>query len=153
MNIWDVESCRGKVASPRIKFIESSTGIKLPDSYVSLIKECDGGTVLKDNFNYYDIYFNKKFTSGVGRLLKLNESEGVNFLKLYNEPPEFFPKGLIAFSDVGCGDFICFDYREEENTSNPPIVYWNHEAEEGKDVSFIAKNFEEFIDMLYEDED
>jgi len=69
-------------------------------------------------------------------------------------PPEFFPEGLISFASVGNGDLICFDYRADPKTDNPPIVIWEHEAA-GSDeaVSFIAPDFESFMNMLMSDEE
>ena len=76
------------------------------------------------------------------------KEESYNIVQLNQTPPEFFPKGLVAFGEDGGGDFICFDYREGKDNPNPPIVYWRHDANEGEDVSFIAKDFETFIGML-----
>ncbi len=71
----------------------------------------------------------------------------------FKSPPEFFPEGLIAFAETGGGDSICFDYRESRDNPNPPIVYWDHEADAGKDVSFISKDLKSFLSMLKEPED
>jgi hypothetical protein len=89
----------------------------------------------------------------IGAYLPLNESEYGHFLKEFSNPPECFPEGLVVFADTGCGDLICFDYRQGTDNPNPSIVYWFHEAEPGKDVSFIANNFEEFLGMLTQPED
>ncbi len=67
---------------------------------------------------------------------------------LFEYPPEFFPKGVIAFGHVGNGDLICFDYREGKNNSDPAVVYWNHESNPKTAVSFIAKDFESFLGLL-----
>ena len=48
---------------------------------------------------------------------------------------------------------ICFDYRKNQTTDNPPIVIWNHDMGLEHRVVFIANNFEEFINMLHEPED
>ena len=41
----------------------------------------------------------------------------------------------------------------DRTTDNPPIVIWNHDMGLKYRVVFIAKNFEEFINMLHEPED
>ena len=64
-----------------------------------------------------------------------------------------FEDGLIPFGENGGGDYICFDYRNDKTTDNPPIVIWNHDMGLKHRVVFIANNFEEFINMLHEPED
>jgi hypothetical protein len=152
-NFWDIESCEGIVCDSRIDFIESILGYKLPQLYIKLIKSCDGGAPKKDEFKYYNNYRGKISMSCIGSFLQLNDNDSLSFFGYFSDPPEFFPQGLVAFADTGGGDLICFDYRQDKDNLDPPIVYWFHEvAGTGKDVSFIAKNFEEFIGMLYLDE-
>ncbi|WP_218459882.1 SMI1/KNR4 family protein [Rickettsia sp. TH2014] len=66
-----------------------------------------------------------------------------NIIDIYNNPAEFFPKNLVAFGIDGGGNKICFDYRADPNTDNPPVVYWIIGYNEGEDISFLAYNFEE----------
>jgi hypothetical protein len=141
------------VKKERFLFLEKIIGILFPLLYIDLIKNNDGGTPIQCCFQYYDEYSCKKLEGAIGCFSHLNDSDHLTLLDNYNDPPEFFPKGLIAFAENGGGDFICFDYRQGKDNPDPPIVYWRHGADEGKDVSFIAKNFEEFINMLYEPED
>ncbi|MDR1488613.1 MAG: SMI1/KNR4 family protein [Holosporales bacterium] len=64
----------------------------------------------------------------------------------------YFEERLIPFGDTGGGDFICFDYRNHDG-DNPPIILWTHDVyDNSKRISFIANNFEEFINMLHEPE-
>jgi len=65
---------------------------------------------------------------------------------------DLFTKGLLIFANVGNGDLICFDYRQNPKSDNPSVVYWDHEEDEDKNVSFIAKDFDAFLSMLYADE-
>jgi hypothetical protein len=62
-------------------------------------------------------------------------------------------EGLVAFAEVGNGDQICFDYREGKDNADPSIVIWEHEGDEGKDISFLAPNFESFMDTLMDEEE
>jgi hypothetical protein len=153
MNSIDFDICYGFVSKDRFSFLEEKMGVVFPKIYKETIKECDGGYPLRNTFKYLRADSNKVREDCIGAFSRVNDCEYINILERYLNPPEFFPKDLIAFGENGGGDFICFDYRQGKDNPNPPIVFWNHEAEEGKDVSFIAKNFEEFIDMLYEDED
>jgi hypothetical protein len=149
---------------------------KLPKEFNELLKISDGGYVDYE-FNYYDMYFDQVIEMGIGEIYGIctpsTKMRNKNYdpysnryydqheffitdhdiINHYNNPPEFFPKNLVAFGCTGNGDQICFDYRSDPKTDNPPIVYWNHEADIGQDVSFVANNFVEFIRMLKEPED
>lgn len=132
---------------------ETLMNIKLPRSYIELIKNHDGGTPKKDTFCYLDVVSQKLRKSGIGAFLSMQTKNTLNMVYYFKQPAEYFPEGLIAFAQPGNGDFICFDYRKGKDNPDPPIVYWNHEADVGKEVSFVAQNFEEFLEMLQEPED
>ena len=120
----------------------------LPVQFIELIKKTNGGD-MDYCFEYYDINLKKYIGTGLSCIFGLG-LDSYDLLKEYNDPADMFPVNILAFSVTGNGDKICFDYRDDPNTDNPPIVYWNHEAEEGLDVSFVAKDFESFIAMLEE---
>lgn len=125
---------------------------KFPSLFKDLISECDGCVPKKSTFDYYNHVDKKKSSSSIGCFLSINDDEFLNYAL---QPPEFFPEGLVAFSDTGGGDLICFDYRAIHTTDNPPIVFWEHDAhisenETGyEDVFWVSKNFEDFFNMLY----
>jgi hypothetical protein len=148
---WKV--CYGFVSESRIQDVQEIIGLSLPKKYLQTIENCDAGVPMYSDFIYIDADSKETMYGSIGGYLNINKSEWSDFIELYQSPPEFFPKGLVAFAETGGGDLICFDYREGKDNPNPPIVYWNHEAQEGKDVSFIAKDFEAFLDMLQEPED
>lgn len=138
--------CDGKIDQENFKRIFEEITFILPKLYLESIKTCDRGVPFNKNFQYYDEYFNRNVESRIGEFISIND---LKFLEIYNEPAEYFPESLVAFVEVGNGNFVCFDYRGNKKT-NPPIVYWNHEASIGKDVSFIADDFEAFLNMLKE---
>ncbi len=142
-----------KVSEERVVFVEKQIGIKFPHSFVDLVKEHDGGYPIPNLYKYHDIFLGRDSSNCLGAFLTLGESEYLDILKDYKNPAEFFPNGLIAFADDGGGNLLCFDYRQGKDNLNPPIVFWNHEANEGEDVSFVAKDFETFLGMLYLDEE
>ncbi|PCJ28922.1 MAG: hypothetical protein COA94_03385 [Rickettsiales bacterium] len=121
-----------------------------PTMFIQLLKHSNGG-VLDYDFNYCDIE-DKRVMEGNIPCIYGVELKYDNLIKEYHAPPEFFSKNIVAFSDTGGGNYVCFDYRSNPKTDNPPIVYWNHESCEGEDVSFIAKDFESFLRMLKEPE-
>ena len=122
----------------------------LPSNYLEILKEHDGG-FLDYDFDYYDNNFKEYMSAGIGVLFGLDHK--YNIVKKHNTRPYFFPKGLVAFGENGGGDYSCFDYRMEPRSKNPPIVFWSHDAEEEKAISFVAKNFKEFLSILKEPED
>lgn len=120
---------------------------KLPDLYIQLLRITNGCRADYE-FSYYDNDFKQFCDNGIQCFYGIKCDEYLDIIYHYLNPPEFFPNHLVAFSDNGGGDMICFDYREDPKTDNPPIVFWNHEANEGEDVSFVAKDFDSFIKML-----
>lgn len=148
-NFWSCENDDAPAEMVDIRKIELFTGIKLPASYVAIMKLHDGGDITKDSF-YYQNHDNEQFNGNIGKMFKvLNGYESI--LGDLLNPPEFFPEGLIPFADDGGGNLTCFDYRHCKE--NPPIVFWVHDDPEGEDVHFVSDNFEEFINMLHEPED
>lgn len=146
----------------------------LPKTFIELLKISDGGYIDYD-FDYFDLSFNNMTVGSIGEVYGVatesveslnkyydpfgSEYEQQEFLinyhdiiNRYHDAPGFFPKNLVTFAQTGNGDMVCFDYRADPTTNNPPVVYWNHEAYEGEDISFVANNFDEFITMLREPE-
>lgn len=147
--------CHGPVDEETIKSVQAQIGVTFPKSFIELVKNCDGGAPIKSALTYYNTYHKKTVYIEIGNFLSFDTSEEVyeTIIDFYKIPSEFYNKNLIAFADTGSGDLFYFDYRQGKDNKNPPVVYWNHEAEEGKDVFFLANNFEEFLEMLYEPQD
>jgi hypothetical protein len=143
----------GSVNKDRVRIVAKELNIRIPSIYLKNIENHDGGVPYARRFKYFDIDLNFEVGSCLGGFLCINPNQYGDLLSTYKDPPEFFPQGVIAFAEVGNGDYICFDYREGRDNPNPPIVYWNHEADIGKDVSFVAKDFETFIEMLKADDE
>ena len=145
-----LEDGEGRVSKERLQLVEKDIGIKFPISFVDLLQDEDGGYPAEEfaDFLYYDSYSKAYFVTGIGAFLSIGDSKNANVLDYYKSPPEMFPKDVVIFADTGGGDYFCFDYRYGYNNQNPPIVYWNHEAEVGKDLIFLAPDFDIFIKMF-----
>ena len=140
---------KGYIPDERVKFIENILGIIFPKAFVDLVRDEDGGDP-EENWEeilYKDPESKKNRGTGIGAFLALNHDEFYGILYHYENPMEGFPKGLIAFAKCG-GDCFCFDYREGKHLQDPPIVYWIQGNEPGKDIAFLANNFEDFIGMF-----
>ena len=145
-SIWLQEDFnkRQPASDELIKLAEEQLGITLPKTYIRLLKEQNGGSII---FNAYpapehEIFGNDSievdFIEGIGK------DDGI--LKSEEMIEEWeMPKGLVLFN--GDGHFwLAFDYRH--TLSNPPIVYVDN-TDEVSQVIKIAENFDEFLDRLY----
>lgn len=158
-NIWEDE---GKV--DEIENLENHLDIKFNKLYYDFISNHNRARLIIRYFDFYNNNFKRLSTESITfldilqieddmkSLLKqsTNSLDNPDIFKFYH----YFSKWLIPFGETGGGDFICFDYRNDNKTDNPPIVFWCHDAdsEDGR-VSFVANNFEEFINMLHESEE
>lgn len=151
-----IKYCFGRAHAEDIAECEKEIGIIFPVAFKEKSLKCDGGTPTKDVFNYYSTTFNRHEGSCLGGFLLFSQNyphPSELLLESYKKPPEFFPECLVAFAEVGNGDQICFDYREGKDNLDPPIVIWEHEGDEGNDVSYLAPNFEAFMNMLMDEEE
>lgn len=142
----------GLITEKRFQEVQNIIGKKLPYSYYSLVTNDDGSTPFPNIFKL--VKKNGQYVvSCVGAFLAFNPSEYGDIVNEVKHPPEFFPQNLVPFAEVGNGDYICFDYRQDPQTDNPSVVYWSHEDAPEESVSFLAKDFESFLDMLFDDEE
>lgn len=144
----------GKISIEIVTNLEKNVNVILPQRYVRFIIKHNGAQLNFDIFDYFDTP-RGYFTTNSIAFLPVEEIK--DFMQgLSNESiddPGYFYEKLIPFGDNGGGDFICFDYRTH-NGDNPPIILWSHDVSyNAKRISFIANNFEEFINMLHEPED
>lgn len=132
--------------------------------YLDFVMKHNGASIIIRCFHFYNNSIQKVSADSVAFLDVSQIVDDIESLLRQttedeNDPDLFkfyhyFDRWLIPFGENGGGDFICFDYRENHKTDNPPIIFWSHDAAnpDGR-ISFIANNFEEFINMLYEPED
>lgn len=125
---------------------ESKFNLKLPEAYKNIVRFRDGG-FLKRNLFFYDHEGNHWRNCICDFLCWQKETlEDDYILDRIQDPPEFFPNGLIPFAPDGGGSYICFNYRN--CNENPPIVFWHHGVEENEGIFHLAGSFEEFINNL-----
>ena len=138
--------------------IENDYCIKLPNAYIEFILTHNGATLVNDVFDYDDPNYKDEKNADALAFINVEKIKyRIKNIKSGEDsdwPIEYrFEDGLIPFGENGGGDYICFDYRKDKRTDNPPIVIWNHDMGLKHRVVFIANNFEEFINMLHEPED
>jgi len=147
--------CEKQAAQERIDYVSRVVGVTFPKSFVNLMRECDGGTLEKRNFFFYNISVSFEMGSCISFFLSFTQTayEGDNILGFIESKINHLPEGVVPFGSNGGGDYICFDYRKDRQELDPEIVYWFRGAPEGKSISFVAKSFDAFIEMLHGDDD
>jgi hypothetical protein len=159
LNKRNIRRDEGEISFDFINQIENKYAVKLPKRYVDFITKHNGACLYARVFNYMDP--NRASNEFNSNSIAFDSVEEI-LIHIENiqsgEEPDWdikyrFEDGLIPFGDNGGGDLICFDYRKNRDTDNPPIVIWNHDMGFEHRVVFIANSFEEFINMLHEPKD
>jgi cell wall assembly regulator SMI1 len=133
------------VDSTVVDGIELELGVALPEDFKTCVRKYHGGRPDNRRFSFLDQKLGE-MKSSFAVLLSFNRENSENILRSLELRQDQLPKGIVPFGDDGGGDMICFDYRH--TASNPPIVYWHHEREGDESVTFLAKSFSEFLEML-----
>lgn len=134
----------GKISESRIKEAENNLGHKLPKSYIELLKIQNGGYV-SDIFGdcwlrtIYGIGADKKDFKGIEELFDTGKVD-------WEYPDKWIPFGGTQ-SDH---DWYVMDYSNAEQNKEPRIL--RIENEDNNATYFVANNFEEFIYMVYNNE-
>jgi hypothetical protein len=148
---------RGIVKDTDFKAAESKLEVTLPESFKTLIKDCDGGYPIPGDVVFLDNSTKAPDGTCVGAFLAFCSDypyEGEKMVGSYGDPPEFFPEDLIAFALDGGGNYFCFDYRGGRENMDPPVVFWQHEAAGRPEaITPLAPNFEAFMGMLKTEEE
>jgi hypothetical protein len=155
----------GEIGTEEIKKFENKLEISFPFVYVSFIIKHNGASIFESDFDYPDPNQAGRKNGDSIAFVSFEETENDiesllrQTMEDENDPGPFkfyhyFEKWLVPFGENGGGDFICFDYRGNHKTDDPPIIFWSHDAWNPNDrISFIANDFEEFVGMLYESEE
>lgn len=154
----------GKINISQINALEKKRRIKLPNEYCRFIVNHNGASLYVDSFDFYDKVYKRNSSECIAFMkvekiektveILLNQSTNDEYCSDIFKFYKYFNNRLIPFGDTGGGDLICFDYRQCYDCS-PPIVLWCHDSceENWNRISFIANNFEEFVNMLHEPKD
>lgn len=123
----------------KILAYQNEHDIKFPDDYIDCVMEYQGGTPKP---NVFDTIKNQERI--LKSLLSFCENKNENIFAVTEWLKDRIPKELIPFANDPSGNYICFEYA---NDNNPKVVYWNHETNE---IEYVAESFSELLDKLYE---
>ncbi|HCF51712.1 MAG TPA: SMI1/KNR4 family protein [Bacillus sp. (in: Bacteria)] len=127
-----------------IKKAEEVLNVKLPESYINLLKEQNGGTLRLDVHptskpnSWADNHVNVSGLYGIS--FDENESSILESRYLIREWE--MPENIILLSGDG-HTWIALDYRNV--AENPPVIFIDNEFEE---IIELAPNFERFLQNL-----
>ncbi|HEA3273790.1 TPA: SMI1/KNR4 family protein [Pasteurella multocida] len=147
----------GSVSQEIIFNFEKEFDIKLPLSYISLVKKYNGVWFKESDFEYLS-QNGKRIISSLSFdsfETKDNIEPMNNILRQYIYDDEIYGyKNVYSFGYTGNGDFVCFDYRDDPKGNEPKIcivIHDEYDEKTGKRLLFpVAENFEAFLDMLYD---
>lgn len=128
-----------------IKSVENKLKYKFPKEFIEISLKNDGGYPCPDTFfvNSEDDVFNN--------LLSFKKDDTNNLLDIYIEISDRIGrKDIIPFGEDPFGNFLCFDYRE--NNDMPKIVFYDHELEKDNIIS-VSESFNIFLDSLIKSDD
>lgn len=143
--IWNYEVLDQYELNPltpeKVESAQRELKVKLPDSYLKLLKEQNGGSLY---LNAFPVSFEDEVHLAVDYLLGIGENkrEGIQqsgyFIKEWG-----LPKRIVLLSGDG-HTWIALDYREVNE--NPPIIYIDVEQEIEKQLSL---SFDVFVSKLF----
>lgn len=124
--------------------IQENLNIKFPSDYIECVIKNNGGRPNPDSFDF-EGHEEAVFNS----LLSLHSEDKENMISVCEWIRYRLPGNVIPFANDPLGNYICFDYREN---NNPVIVFWDHEIA-GKDkekcLTKICNSFDELLSRLY----
>lgn len=141
-----------EIDDAEVSQVEKRLGVKLPSSYISIMKKWNGGylqeehqiLIDRDVPENLDYYLSEKFwtlSSVAGISSDINNREGIIY-KSQTAHEWGIPDKVIAFDGDG-HTWVAFDYRD--NPDEPKIIF----IESDELLSFVlANDFTDFISKL-----
>lgn len=125
-----------------VKRVEEKFKVKFPKSYLSILFEQNGGSILYDSFptaiptSWADDHLHIDHIRGIGEENGVTESSYL--IKEWG-----LPEGIILFSGDG-HSWIALDYRDTKE--EPPIIYIDTDTDI---IMTLAPSFQAFLSSLY----
>ena len=132
---------KNTVSIDNLKKIENELSCSLPSDFVKTVTIYNGGCPEKVRYDLLNVK-EKVFD----RLVNFDIKSKNNVLSIYQAIKKRTKSNLIPFGEDPFGNYICFLF---ENNNQYKIVFWDHEQEASKSITFISNTFSEFIEKLY----
>jgi hypothetical protein len=146
-NIWRKDSEYFKLKPLTDKAVEEAEEklkVKLPESYINLLKEQNGGYIIYDSFPSTVPTSWAEDHIDVDHIMGIGEEDGI--LKSNYLIEEWgLPENIVLFSGDG-HSWVALDYRNTKE--EPPVIYINVESEQ---IIELAPDFNTFLNGLYVD--
>ncbi|MDO4644117.1 MAG: SMI1/KNR4 family protein [Cardiobacteriaceae bacterium] len=145
---------KGPVSRTVIENYAKKIGVFFPETYIKLLSKYDYLWIDENCFDFTD-YNGDKTDRDIAFLGYKEEVFGMGRIyDSYDEGNYGHPYTIVPFGYCGNGDYVCFDYKNG-NTDPEIIVVYHDDYVEVKGewrnaINFVAKTFDEFLDMLYE---
>jgi len=142
----------GIVDISEIERFENKIGYEFPSEYKYLISKHNA---LRPSSECFDFNCNGELDSrdvsffGYGE--SVNEYEDI---EEFQQEDSYCYEHIVVIGGTANGDYICFDYRGNPNSNNPPVIVMLHDSTDENNKMLIcpvADNFELFIESLYAD--
>lgn len=143
-----------------IKDFEKEYSISLPNSYRNLMLKHNGVSFEQNTFNYLGKNMELNISSieflPFGIPMTGVASHIINYYQI--EKNCRLSENIIPFGLNEFGNYICFDYSQDDVKNNPPIVIMYYDEfiiDEHNNpkmiISPVANSFDDFLEILYED--
>ena len=141
-----------------VKKAEQELGYKLPESYIELLKNKNGGIPVNRCFATIAATSWAENHIAINAILGINSHEesllgelGTKFMIEEWGYPEI---GIIICDCPSAGhDSVMLDYRKCGKDGEPQVVHVDVETDDKPTVTFLAKDFETFVRGLVNEED
>jgi len=156
-----------------MRTVERAFRVGFPDSFLAMVRECDGG-------DRGDLCFKARhpgddgeiteWSYGIGRLLSFREpmpreirqrklTEPDAWREATDNPwssieecaedlPPGMQEGSVPFAENGGGDYLCFDHSGAPSNRDPAASIWLHEFTDDDPFARLADDFDRFLSIL-----
>lgn len=131
------------VTDEMIKQAEQKLKVRLPATYIELMRGQNGGELINRKLVFEDEEIAVEYINGIG------SKSGEGILLSSTLKREWGLSNRLVYLHGDSHTWIALDYRRYKG-DNPPVVYVDLEAEEKR---VVARNFAEFMGLLVFDED
>lgn len=131
---WGADVVPRPATHEEIAAAEEVLGCRLPASYRSF--QLEFGNAAHSPVDIYSVRTREPSELSI---------VGINLSERHDTYPRL-PPHLIAFSDSGGGDLLCFDTSVLHDGENP-VVWWDHEGDEAQHPEPAASSFLDWLEQ------